>query len=74
MLYEHKSGPKDALLQSLNMVVITEGKGRTVMEYKQLLEKHGFVDFQAKQFESGVRRCYILCREVLSDYNIIQYD
>ena len=44
--YKHKSGPKDAILLSLSMLVTTEGKVRTVMEYKQLLEKHGFVDFK----------------------------
>ena len=41
LLYEDKSEAKDALLQSLNMLV-TKGKERTVMEYKQLLEKHGY--------------------------------
>jgi len=64
LLNEDKSGPKDALLQSLNMLVTTEGKERTVMEYKQLLEKHGFVDFQAKQLESSSGLDAILCRKV----------
>ena len=54
----------DALLLSLNMLVITEGKERTVTEYKQLLEKHGFVDFQAKQLESTLGLDAILCRKV----------
>ena len=64
LLNEDKTGPKDALLLSLNRLVITEGKERTVMEYKQLLEKHGFVDFQAKQFESTLGVDAILCRKV----------
>jgi len=64
LLNEDKSGPKDALLLSLNMLVITEGKERTVTEYKQLLEKHGFVDFQAKQLESTLGLDAILCRKV----------
>ena len=64
LLNEDNTGPKDALLQSLNMLVVTEGKERTVMEYKQLLEKHGFVDFQAKQIESTLGVDAILCRKV----------
>ena len=64
LLNEDKTGPKDALLLSLNMLVITEGKERTVTEYKQLLEKHGFVDFQAKQLESSIGFYAILCRKV----------
>lgn len=64
LLNEDKTGPKDAFLMSLNMLVTTEGKERTVMEYKQLLEKHGFVDFQAKQLESPYGLDAILCRKV----------
>ena len=64
MLSEDKTGPKDAILLSLNMLVTTEGKERSVMEYKQLLEKHGFVDFQAKQFESTLGVDAMFCRKV----------
>ena len=64
LLNEDNTGPKHALLLSLNMLVVTEGKERTVMEYRQLLEKHGFVDFQAKQFESTLGVDAILCRKV----------
>ena len=64
LLNEDKTGPKDALLLSLNMLVITEGKERTMIEYKQLLEKHGFVDFQVKQFESTLGIDAILCKKV----------
>ena len=46
------------------MLVITEGKERTVLEYKQLLEKHGFVDFKAKQLESTLGLDVIFCRKV----------
>jgi acetylserotonin N-methyltransferase len=42
LLDENKSGPATALLQSLNMLVCTEGKERTLNEYRQLLEDAGF--------------------------------
>jgi acetylserotonin N-methyltransferase len=41
LLDENKSGPTAALLQSLNMLVCTEGKERTLSEYRQLLEDAG---------------------------------
>ncbi|PFX30766.1 N-acetylserotonin O-methyltransferase-like protein [Stylophora pistillata] len=49
ILQDDKSGPENALLQSLNMLLLCEGRERSFTEYQQLLEKHGFVDFQAKQ-------------------------
>jgi acetylserotonin N-methyltransferase len=42
-----KSGPVSALLQSLNMLVCTQGKERTLEEYRQLLEGSGFGNVQA---------------------------
>jgi acetylserotonin N-methyltransferase len=42
MLDEDKSGPSWAVLQSLNMLVITEGKERTLTEYTALLRAAGF--------------------------------
>ena len=48
-LNENKTGPRGTLLQSLNMLVQTHGKERTVAEYRELLEEQGFVDIQAKQ-------------------------
>ena len=39
---EDKSGPASALLQSLSMLVCTEGRERTLTEYRQLLEEAGF--------------------------------
>lgn len=42
LLDEKKTGPSPALLQSLNMLVCTEGKERTLGEYRQLLEDAGF--------------------------------
>lgn len=49
LLNEDNTGPKYAILVSLSMLVITKEKERIVMEYKQLQEKHGFVDFRTKQ-------------------------
>ncbi|NXA36038.1 ASML protein, partial [Eudromia elegans] len=45
VLDEQKMHPPRAVLQSLSM---TEGKQRSGSEYKQLLEKHGFMNVQIK--------------------------
>ena len=42
-----KSGPLSAVLQSLNMLICTQGKERTLDEYRQLLETNGFGNVQA---------------------------
>jgi acetylserotonin N-methyltransferase len=42
LLNEDKAGPASALLQSLNMLVCTEGRERTLTEYRHLLEEAGF--------------------------------
>jgi acetylserotonin N-methyltransferase len=43
-----KGGPLSANLQSLNMLVVTEGKERTAVEYEALVRRAGFRDFQAR--------------------------
>ena len=48
LLHEDKAAPTSALLQSLNMLVCTEGKERTLGEYRRLLENAGFRDVQGK--------------------------
>lgn len=48
LLHEDKSGPTSAHLQSLNMLVCTEGKERTLGEYRQLLEGAGFRNVQGR--------------------------
>jgi acetylserotonin N-methyltransferase len=48
LLHEDKAGPTSAHLQSLNMLVCTEGKERTLGEYRRLLENAGFRDVQGK--------------------------
>lgn len=46
LLQEDKTGPISAQLQSLNMLVCTEGKERSLSEYRELLRGAGFVDVQ----------------------------
>lgn len=45
VLNEKRTSPAGAVLQSLSM---TEGKQRSGLEYRQLLEKHGFTSVQIK--------------------------
>ncbi|XP_068778427.1 probable bifunctional dTTP/UTP pyrophosphatase/methyltransferase protein isoform X2 [Struthio camelus] len=44
VLDDEKKNRATALLQSLNMLVQTEGKERSVSEYRCLLEQHGFTN------------------------------
>jgi acetylserotonin O-methyltransferase len=48
LLYEDRSGPVSAQLQSLNMLTCTEGKERTLTEYRRLLEDAGFRNVQGR--------------------------
>jgi acetylserotonin N-methyltransferase len=48
LLYEDRSGPLNAHLQSLNMLVITEGKERSLSEYTALLRAAGFSTIEGK--------------------------
>lgn len=47
LLDDNKAGPEWAVLQSLNMLVCTEGKERTLGEYEALLASAGFRDVTA---------------------------
>lgn len=47
LLHDDKAGPDWAVLQSLNMLVCTEGKERTLGEYEAMLVRHGFRDVRA---------------------------
>ncbi|MGH9378906.1 MAG: class I SAM-dependent methyltransferase [Terriglobia bacterium] len=49
LLSEDKTGPLPALTQSLNMLVCTEGKERTLGEYEALLHEVGFIDIHAQK-------------------------
>jgi acetylserotonin N-methyltransferase len=42
LLFDDKTGPRSAQMQSLNMLTCTEGQERTLGEYERLLEQAGF--------------------------------
>ncbi len=46
IIWEDRSGPRWALMQSLNMIVCTEGRERTLSEYAALLKEAGFDSVQ----------------------------
>ena len=48
LLKEDRSGPVATLMQSLNMLVCTEGRERTLSEYRELLGKAGFSEISAR--------------------------
>jgi acetylserotonin N-methyltransferase len=48
LLLEDRTGPISAQLQSLNMLVCTEGKEHTLGEYRRLLEDAGFRNIQGR--------------------------
>lgn len=48
LLHDDKSGPRWAHLQSLNMLVCTEGKERTAAEYSALLKAAGFSSVESR--------------------------
>jgi acetylserotonin N-methyltransferase len=49
LLNDDKRGPVDAHMQSLNMLVCTEGRERSLAEYRELLETAGFTQVQGCQ-------------------------
>ena len=49
LLEEEKTGPTSALMQSLNMLVCTEGKERTLSEYAALLHQTGFTEVEGRR-------------------------
>jgi acetylserotonin N-methyltransferase len=49
LLTEDKAGPVSAHMQSLNMLVVTEGKERTLGEYTALLKSAGFAEIDGRQ-------------------------
>ncbi len=54
LLNAEKTGPIRGQLQSLNMLVCTEGKERNAAEYRALLLEAGFKDVQARETGSVV--------------------
>jgi acetylserotonin O-methyltransferase len=59
LLEDDKSGPLSALMQSLNMLICTEGKERTLEEYRALLLNAGFSHVEGKK--TGRALDAILC-------------
>lgn len=49
LLDEDRCGPVSASMQSLNMLVCTEGRERTESEYRALLESAGFENVEARR-------------------------
>jgi acetylserotonin N-methyltransferase len=49
LLHKDRGGPLNVHMHSLNMLVATEGRERTLSEYRALLEKVGFREIQARQ-------------------------
>ncbi len=49
LLDEDRCGPVSAAMQSLNMLVCTEGRERTESEYRALLEAAGFAQVEARR-------------------------
>jgi acetylserotonin N-methyltransferase len=52
LLDDDKTGPAWAQMQSLNMLVVAEGRERTLAEYAELLERVGFRDVRGSRNES----------------------
>jgi acetylserotonin N-methyltransferase len=52
LLDDDKMGPRSAQMQSLNMLVCTEGKERTLAEYEKLLKDVGFADVVGRRTKS----------------------
>src|SRR5437879_998489 len=48
LLHDDKNGPTPAHMQSLNMLVCTEGTERSLLEYRALLEEAGFMKVEGR--------------------------
>ena len=49
LLDDDHTGPVASLMQSLNMLVCTEGRERSVAEYRELLESAGFTEVEGRR-------------------------
>jgi acetylserotonin N-methyltransferase len=49
LLFEDRSGPLGAHLQSLSMLVVTEGRERSLSEYTALLSEAGFTQIEGRR-------------------------
>ncbi|KAK2551102.1 putative bifunctional dTTP/UTP pyrophosphatase/methyltransferase protein [Acropora cervicornis] len=63
LLDDDKAGPVGAILRSLYMRTIGNGKLRSGKEFEELLEKHGFDHIEIKRLDPGAGTDVILCRK-----------
>lgn len=63
LLDDDKAGPVGALLRSLFMRMVTNGKLRSGKELEGLLGKHGFVGIEIKRLDPDAGTDVILCRK-----------
>jgi acetylserotonin N-methyltransferase len=54
LLHDDRQGPLPATLQSLNMLVCTEGRERSLPEYRELLTKVGFSSVEGRRTSAPV--------------------
>ena len=54
LLHDDKQGPLPANLQSLNMLICTEGQERSLPEYRRLLTTAGFASVEGRRTGSAV--------------------
>jgi acetylserotonin N-methyltransferase len=54
LIFDDKRGPLIPLCWSLIMRAISDGRESSGLEYKQLLEKHGFKDVQVKYTQTNL--------------------
>ena len=64
ILNDDKVGPTKATKLDMEMLVLAEGRERTLAEYTELLQKHGFSNIQAKTFDDKTQRDAILAYKV----------
>ncbi|CAH1797057.1 unnamed protein product [Owenia fusiformis] len=62
-LDEDKSGPMESLLLDMDMLLCAEGRERSLSEYKEKLEKHGFTDIKSKVVENALWYDAIICKK-----------
>jgi acetylserotonin N-methyltransferase len=59
LLNEERDGPVSTYLQSLNMLLCTEGKERSPSEYESLTRAAGFSSFEFRRQDSRWMRCWL---------------
>jgi acetylserotonin N-methyltransferase len=62
LLDDDRAGPPWAVLQSLNMLVCTEGKERTLAEYAELLRRAGFTRVEGRRTDAPLD-AVLACKE-----------